>query len=316
MPIAKDLSDLPTADKPAGTPPVAEPQFVSAIAESWFNQYLANGEHMRSKANEALPYRASFTAFRCDRQLHYAMAGKERPVPNIADAYRMSLGTLVHNGLEEAINATFPNAEFEVVVDLTTIGVPGSAHADIVTYLDQTTRKVDAVVEVKTVNGFGFKSMATDFKGPAQGPRSGHVLQAALSAMALDADRVVIAYLSMENLSPTMKRYTQSDIGRFAAEWHYTREEYTALAMREIARIQRVTKWLDIPELIAPTTVHDDEVPEGAFIQDPSRGMWVAHNADSSIADTGRVWFCDYCDWKDQCVSDQARYDNGAPAPF
>lgn len=316
MPVAKDLSDLPKAKREGGNPPVAEPQFVSAIAESWFNQYLANGEHMRSKANESLPYRASFTAFRCDRQLHYAMSGAERPIPNIADAYRMSLGTLVHSGLEDAIKSSFPNAEFEVAVDLQPIGVSGSAHADIVTYLDQTTRKVDAVVEVKTVNGFGFKSMATDFKGPAQGPRSGHILQAALSALALDADRVIIAYLSMENLSPNLARYTQSDIGRFAAEWHFTREEYETIAKREIARIQRVTGWLGVPQLIAPTSIHDDEVPVGAYVQDPSRGMWVNTDNAGAIIDTGKVWFCDYCDWRDRCVTDQAAYSAGTPAPF
>lgn len=228
----------------------------------------------------------------------------------------MSLGTLVHSGLEDAIKSSFPNAEFEVAVDLQPIGVSGSAHADIVTYLDQTTRKVDAVVEVKTVNGFGFKSMATDFKGPAQGPRSGHVLQAALSALALDADRVIIAYLSMENLSPNLARYTQSDIGRFAAEWHFTRDEYETIAKREIARIQRVTGWLGVPELIAPTSVHDDEVPTGAYIQDPSRGMWVNTDSAGAITDTGKVWFCDYCDWRDRCVTDQTAYSAGAPAPF
>lgn len=312
MTLAKDLSDLPKAERSAGQPPVAEPQFVSAIAESWFANYLNNGEHLRAKANELLPYRASYTAFRCDRQLHYAMQGTERPIPNIADAYRMSLGTLVHSGLEDAIKSAFPNAEFEVEVDLRSIGVPGSAHADIVTYLEQTDRQVDAVVEVKTVNGFGFKSMATDFKGPAQGPRSGHILQAALSAMALDADRVVIAYLAMENLSPGLKRYCQSDIGRFAAEWHYTRDEYRAIAEREIARIKRVVQWLEIPELIAPTTLHDDEVPAGAFIQDPERGMWINTDAAGAITDTGKIWYCDYCDWRDQCVKDQAEYGKGS----
>ena len=311
MNVKKDLSDLPAPDKAAGCPPVTEPQFVTALAETWFNQYLANGEHMRAKADESQPYRGSYSAFRCDRQLYYAMSGVSRPIPNIADAYRMSLGTLVHNGLEEAIKATFTNAEFEVPVDLSPIGVPGSAHADIVTYLEQSKTQVDAVVEVKTVNGFGFKSMASDFKGPASGPRSGHILQAALTAMALDADRVVIAYLSMENLSPNMKRYVASDIGRFAAEWHYTREEYRAIALPEIERIKRVTKWLGIPELVAPTTLYDTEVPAGAHIADPSRGMWIKNDDAGAIVDTGRIWFCDYCDWKDQCISDQARFDAG-----
>ena len=310
MNVKRDLSDLPPVEKPAGVPPISEPQFVSAIADSWFNTYLAEGQHMRSKANEALPYRASNTALRCDRQLFYAMAGVERPIPNIADAYRMSLGTLVHSGLEDAIKTAFPNAEFEVQVDLTSIGVAGSAHADIVTYLDQTQRKVDAVVEVKTVNGFGFKSMATDFKGPAQGPRSGHVLQAALSALALDADRVVVAYLSMENLSPGMSKYVQSDIGRFAAEWHYSRDEYETLARKEIARIQRVIEWLGIPDLIPPTTVHDDNIPDGAYISTP--GLWIKAE-DGQITDTGKVWYCDYCDFKDRCVADTEKYKSATP---
>lgn len=316
MTVKKDLSALPAAERAGGNPPVSEPDFVSAIAESWFNQYLANNEHQRAKANESLPYRASYSAFRCDRQLHYAMRGDVRPIPNIADAYRMSLGTLVHSGLENAIKDAFPNAEFEVQVDLRSIGVAGSAHADIVTYLEQSKTQVDAVVEVKTVNGFGFKSMASDFKGPASGPRSGHIIQAALSAMALDADRVVIAYLSMENLSPNMKRYVASEIGRFAAEWHYTRDEYRAIAMKEIARIQRVEQWLGIPDLIAPTSIHDDEVADGAFVQDPSRGMWVKTDTAGAIVDTGKIWFCDYCDWRDQCVSDSARYAEGTPSPI
>jgi CRISPR/Cas system-associated exonuclease Cas4 (RecB family) len=312
MNVKNDLSGLPPAEKPAGVPPVSDPQFVTAIADSWFEDYLVQGQHMRSKAREDLPYRASNTALRCDRQLYYAMSGVERPVPNIADAYRMSLGTLVHAGLETSINKAFPNAEFEVEVDLTKIGVPGSAHADVVTYLDQTERKVDAVVEVKTVNGFGFKSMATDFKGPAQGPRSGHILQAALSALALDADRVVVAYLSMENLSPGMSKYVQSDIGRFAAEWHYTRDEYTALALREIDRINRVVNWLGVEDLIAPTTIHDDTIPEGAYISDPERGMWIKAE-NGQITDTGKVWFCDYCDFKDRCLADTVKYNSATP---
>ena len=230
--VAKDLSDLPNAPRDAGSPPTSQPEFVNAIAESWYQQYLESGAAHRNKAID-LPYRGSFAGFRCDRQLYYAMAGMPRNVPSIADAYRMSLGTLVHDGLESAIKDAMPNAEFEVEVDLRTIGVDGSAHADIVTYFDD--GRCDAVVEVKTVNGFGFKTMASDFKGPPEGPRSGHVLQAALSAMALGAERVVVSYLSMESMSPSLSKYVDGDIGRFAAEWHFSKEEYEAIAKPEIA---------------------------------------------------------------------------------
>lgn len=306
MNVKADLSNLPPAERDAGSPPVAEPEFVSALANKWFEQHVEAGNLHRATALD-LPYRASYAALRCDRQLFYAMSGVERAVPNIADAYRMSLGTLVHAGLEDAIKAAFPNADFEVAVDLRKIGIEGSAHADIVTYLNKDKTEVDAVVEVKTVNGFGFKTMATDFKGPAEGPRSGHLLQAALSAMALDARRVVIAYLSMENLSPSMKRYTTSDIGRFAAEWHYHPDEYMPIAQAEIHRIKQITSWLTVENLIAPTTLHDSDIPAGAYISDPQRGGWLATTPDGQIKDSGKVWFCDYCDFRDRCLADQDR---------
>lgn len=304
--IAKDLSDLPTPAVSHGTPPVTTPQFVSAVADAWYAQYLERGEHMRAKADERLPYRASFAAFRCDRQLYYAMDEEPRALPSLADAYRMSLGSLVHSGLEPAIKSAFPNAQFEAVVDLRSIGVPGSAHADIVTFDEN--GAVDAVVEVKTVNGFGFKSMATDFKGPPQGPRSGHVIQAALSALALKAKRVVIAYLAMESLSPSLAKYTEGDLGRFAAEWHYNQDEYTRIAENEVARIRRIAAYVEDyagDDRPIPTPyIHDEEVIPNAYITDPSRGMYVVKDdADPNlIVETGRVWFCDYCDWRESCL--------------
>lgn len=301
--VKRDLSALPTPTRTEGTPPVATPQFVSAVANAWYQDYIDRGEAYRSTAIEGLPYRASFTALRCDRQLYYAMKGVEKPLPNIADAYRMSLGTLVHAGLEPAIKAAFPNADFEVAIDLRPIGIPGSAHADIVTYHDD--GRPDAVVEVKTVNGFGFKTMATDFKGPAEGPRSGHVLQAAMSAMAIGADRVVIAYLAMENLSPTMSKYCEGDIGRFAAEWHYTRDEYEPLVVAEASRIAMVARALEYDITPSPW-ITDASIPKNSYVSDPSRGTWVTPDPQSpnQIIDSGRVWFCDYCDYRDRCINE------------
>ena len=175
---------------------------------------------------------------------------------------------------------------FEVDVDLRTIGVPGSAHADIVTYHDD--GRVDAVVEVKTVNGFGFKSMATDFKGPAQGPRSGHVLQAAMSAAALNADRVVVAYLSMENLSPSMSKYCEGDIGRFAAEWHYTRDEYMVMVDSEVSRITQIVNAMEYQVTPSPW-VWDADIPMYSYISDPNRGTWISTEPGNPnvVVDTG-----------------------------
>lgn len=314
--VAKDLSDLPQASRDAGNPPTSQPEFVNAVAESWYQQYLDSGAAHRSKAID-LPYRGSFAGFRCDRQLYYAMAGMPRNVPSIADAYRMSLGTLVHDGLESAIKDAMPNAQFEVEVDLRPIGVDGSAHADIVTFLED--GSCDAVVEVKTVNGFGFKTMASDFKGPPEGPRSGHVLQAALTAMALNAKRIVISYLSMESMSPNLSKYVEGDLGRFCAEWHFTREEYEAIAKPEIDRINRVmryvTEYNDNDPIVPSPFIDDDRVPFGAYISDPARGMWVVNDTTNPnvVVDTGKIWFCDYCDWRERCQKDTIAHKEVTP---
>ena len=312
--VKQDLSHLQSV-RSNSYAPVAQPEFVSAVANAWYDEYIETGGAYRAKAIADLPYRGSNTALRCDRQLYFAMTGEERPLPSIADAYRMSLGTLVHAGLEPAIKKAFKNARFEVPIDLRPIGVPGSANADIVTYHDD--GRCDAVVEVKTVNGFGFKSMATDFKGPAQGPRSGHILQAALSALALNADRVVVAYLAMENLSPTMSKYVEGDLGRFAAEWHYDRETYTELALAEVERIKNVAAYLEFDTAPAPW-VHDTEVPAMSYISDPMKGTWVTIDPKNPnvIVDTGRVWFCDYCDFRTKCVALQNGTPPDQPTPF
>jgi len=36
--VAKDLSDLPQASRDAGNPPTSQPEFVNAVAESWYQQ--------------------------------------------------------------------------------------------------------------------------------------------------------------------------------------------------------------------------------------------------------------------------------------
>ena len=65
---------------------------------------------------------------------------------------------------------------------------------------------------------------------------------------------------------------------------------------------------MSIEDFTVPTAIHDDSIPYGAFISDPSRGQLIRLNAlePTIIEDTGKVWFCDYCDWQEQCVQDNA----------
>jgi hypothetical protein len=307
MPINKSISELPLPERSEGRPPSRNAFVAEKLAEAWYARYLADGnDHLDRAIPEAGPYRGSYAGKRCDRALYYALA--ETPPsnpPTIADAWRFGTGSMVHEKLQAILPTLFEGAENEVDIDLRTIGVPGSSHADVVlTHEGQRT-----LVEVKSIGGFGFKTMATRFKGAPGGPRFGDVMQAALAAKAHGCTRVVIAYLSLENVGPDLVDYTDSEAGRFAAEWHFTVDQLEDWIAAEIGRIHNV---IDDVEKGTPSerALHDPtEYPPGAVIVDPfgqrSRGTWHIGN-DAYLEDTGTAWQCGYCWHRDKCKADGA----------
>jgi hypothetical protein len=210
---------------------------------------------------------------------------------------------MVHEALQDVLLQLFPGSEVEVKIDLLPIGVDGSATVDIVLAPTDDSRPV--VIEVKTINGFGFKKAATAFKGPAEGPRWGAIVQGALSAAALDAD-LIIAYLSLENLSPNLATSygDGTDVGRFAAEWHFDHEAVKQIAADETARINRVLALTDAG-VLAPRAIHDPEVHPGGVVTNPDTGNWMVLDGENVVG-TGRTWMCGYCDHATKCAADGA----------
>ena len=302
MGIKSDLSSLPYPSRRDGMPPVSKPIVVPLLAQRWFEQYVADGQLHRAKAMPERRFRASWASKRCDRSLQSALNDVEPSNPStLADYWRFGLGTLVHNGLESVIHTLFEHAECEVAIDLAPIGLDGSATVDIVIPATDDTRTT--VIEVKTINGFGFKKSATSFKGPPEGPRWGAIVQGALAAAALDAD-LIIAYLSLESMSPSLDLAygNGTDVGRFAAEWHIDAEQAKAIAMAEVARITRVLALTDAG-VLAPREIHDPEVQPGGVVFDPKRGAWQVLDS-GNVVGTGTTWMCDYCDHRDRCIAD------------
>lgn len=303
MAIKRDNSSLPTNRAVDGNPPVLAPLVVPVLAERWFAKYQAEGQTEKAKALPARSFRASWAAKRCDRSLQYALNNVPASEPlTLADYWRFGLGTMVHEYLQETFVDLFPNTKCEVPVDLMTIGLDGSATVDMITYNPD--GSVQYVVEIKTINGFGFKKSATAFKGPAEGPRWSAVVQGALAATALDAEGLIIAYLSLENLSPSiaLSYGNGTTVGQFAAEWHYTNEEFAPIAAAEVERINRVML-MNGANVTVPRAIHDPEVTPGATVTDSSKGTWMVRNGDAIIG-TGRTWMCDYCDHRSQCIAD------------
>lgn len=331
MPINKDISGLPSARDEQGNPPVKVPIIVNQLAEQWFREYQDSGEDEAPSMVAGARWRASWSGG-CAREVQYKIRERDAQVrlneltadpflgddqerieiaervlataptnPNtIADAWRFSLGTMVEKALEPTVQAAFPGANFQAKV---TIDDFGSATVDMV-ITEKGVEDFITVVELKTVNGFGFKMMATNFKGAAEGPRHSALVQGAVSAKQLNADRLIIGYLSLENLSPDLaKSMGVDEVGRFTAEWHYTPEEFIPIADKEMRRVKAIIVNEDAGALV-PRSI--PELPTGARITNPAQGTWTVLNEDGAIVLTGKTWHCGYCSQRERCIKDGA----------
>ncbi len=310
MPIKNDHSNLPKQVDGDSIHPDENPRFVTALADAWHAQYLADGKDKRAMSGDT-PFRGS-DAGACSfdlalRLLTRAGMGEESNPPSVADTWRMGLGTMVHSLMEDYLPKAFPGATCEVVG--MTVENEVSFHADVLIQKEipasglQEEYTWRTLFELKTINGFGFKNATVGFKGKVEGPRENAVLQAGLAAESFDCDEVVIGYLSLECISVAeAKRRQLDDVQRFAAEWTFTREQYLPMVQAERARMRWIKALVDqghMPDRTVPT------IPEGAVITDPRSGAWSITDPDNplTILDIGTTWMCGYCRNQDSCIS-------------
>jgi hypothetical protein len=244
--------------------------------------------------------------------LERAGLGVQSNPPTLSDTWRMNLGTMIHSAMERYLPVAFPGAKCEIVGQ--TIDGSASFHADVLITipagvderdkedlpLEVPERKI--LFELKSINGVGFKSATIGYRktSPAEGPRSSAVLQAALAAESFDCDEVVVGYLSMECIGGAIAKANDlDDIGKFAAEWTITKDEYLPMAQAERARMKWILATVDAGRL-PDRTIPD--LPEGAIITDPSTGSWSVTNMQDQIVDVGTTWQCNYCRHQRSCV--------------
>jgi len=350
MPIARDLSDLPPADPREGLTPDPTPRFVSVLADRWADE---------SDDDKATALGTRFRhsdAGKCSRAIAYTAAGIPKSDPmDITGAWNTSLGTLIHEQWQEALQRRWPDAEVEVTCAM--VGADGSGHIDAVireytrcadcdhkwihhgeqcdvkgcrcTEPGDTPEDIDALdtgdvpipmvfrqtrktiaYELKTVGGFAFKgAVGAARKGtPAEGPKAAHLLQAAINGRAVDADEVIVGYLAKECISARVaKSYGLSDVGRFAAEWTLTREQYEPLADLEAERVAGILDLVADGKLAARKS---PEMPVGAEVTDPETGAYEVRlrteDGEVTVTDTGSTWECDYCSYQTLCATTEA----------
>jgi hypothetical protein len=298
--VKKNLRKMDTPIE-QGLYPDSMPRYTPTLAAKWFEQYVEAGNLYLATAVEGSRYRASW-AGSCQRELQYNMRGTDQSDPTtVADAWRFNLGSMVHQDMQAVLAEAFPDAEIEKKVDLEPImGFPASAHLDLFIPGSKRPKKPSAAVEVKSINGFGYKMAASTFKGPPEGPRDSAIIQGALAALALDADELVIMYFSLELLSPQLAAGVGigGELGRFTAEWTFPRKQYEPIARNEIERVKLVMDYVEA-DVLAPRRTID--IPVDAVITDPVKGT--GQRADGSPV---RTWKCGYCGHRTTCIADGA----------
>lgn len=165
--------------------------------------------------------------------------------------------------------------------------------------------------ELKTLGGFAHK-MAVGERGAPQGPKHAHKVQGALNALALNADLLVITYMTWEAISvQAAAKKKISEEGRIAAQWTFERDEWEPLAREEVERVTGILNLVDGGTLPA-RKIPDPELPARAVITNPLTGQWAVTSIDpenpdvTQIEDVGSFWMCAYCRWQKVCAETPA----------
>lgn len=242
----------------------------------------------------------------CARALSYQALGI--PASNKFDApsiWVTHLGTAIHEWVQDAIGRRYPGATFENKSQLTQLvsgHADGVIEADVISAVIPDWQGERVLYELKTMGGFSFeksiglKKQKRILENP-EGPRRTAILQAALNAFANNCQTIIIGHISLEGISKGVARAAGLDeIGRTVAEWHIPFDVWFPLAKEEMARMKKIVAMTDLGQ-IAGRIIPDDN--GNALPIDPE--------ADRPY------WKCDYCSYKDLCVSDGSGIVNITP---
>jgi len=273
------------------------------LARTWLEQ---QGDTSLPHAVEGSRIRHSWAA-KCARALRYEIDGvpASNP-PDVASQWSFRLGHLVHDEIQAALVEMFPNCAIEVKYPNPEVDGSFTLDAEIDWLTDDGEDAEAHVVEIKSINGFGFKKMIGT-RGRAEGPRHSALLQLALNANATPYCRGGwLIYASLENISVgEAERNDLTVLDRFLKVTWYPIDQLTPLAKLEEERFRQV---LDEADAGTPTprVIPDPDIPAGAVVTDPTRGEWKVLDANGGILDTGTTWQCSYCNFRTTCIEDGA----------
>jgi hypothetical protein len=207
----------------------------------------------------------------------------------------MGLGTLIHEAVQKAILAKYPQALFEVPTKVNDY-ISGSCDAFI-----PNTEVGNVLYELKTMGEYAFDQQVGFKRGfgklalkQAEGPKQGAIVQAGMNALGFEAqtfpsqvDTLVLGSLCLSTVSVKMAAQVNiSDFARFGAEFHVPRAIWEPLAKEEINRLTEAAETIDLGYL-------------------PDRWAKDDYGADVHLDPLSSCWQCDYCVHRQTCADDR-----------
>jgi CRISPR/Cas system-associated exonuclease Cas4 (RecB family) len=214
------------------------------------------GEHV---SHVDYPHAYASEAGSCRRRVAFRVAGFDRTEPmDIHGQVATRMGTDLHDVVQQALGGI---VETEVPWELPTYKVTG--RADIVG------KKV--VGEIKSMHSYPFEMAVHGIRGSGpEGPKMEHLLQAAMSAEALDKDQVRLIYV---NKARTVKTET---FAQFTVDYD---GELRGSTVDELQALSYIVDAVADDKLVAREY-------NGEVIENPN----------------GTRWPCGYCGWKSLCA--------------
>lgn len=302
MPISRSLDDLAPSGSPGqagGWLPDKAPRWAHLLAVKW--QADSEAERAAHVPSGAL-FKAS-DAGKCSRALAYRAAKVPESDPmDLTGHWNTTIGRWIHDEWQQAMEAD-PDVHASFEVEHRFLDGRGIVRIDALIETEKAspvdpTRPWTIAYEGKSINGYGFKSAIGKIRRgtPAEGPRTGAVLQGAIGGLCADADEVVVGNWAKETLSGST--YTEVDtLARFVAEWSIDRETYEPLARKELERVEGIL------DLLATGLLASRKIPGvPGEIVDPTMGRWEKRDGDGRVLDTGTTFWCAYCDYRSLCV--------------
>lgn len=278
--------------------PIDTPLLAPALAQAWREADLAEGD--RPFSVEGTRIRHSWAA-KCTREIAYRVTGQEESDPlDLPSYWTFGIGRRLHEDFQQELTRRYgheADIEHEPAIHRDDL-CDSSGHAD--THIIAANGEWLTSVEIKTINGFGYKKAIGLGRGPATGPRHSAVVQAAVNGYMAEANEVRIVYLALESISKqAAERAGIPEHLRFCAEWVYYPEDFVPIAEEEIRRWNYILDTVDEGAL-PPRLLVDPELPRDATVTNPLEGAWFSE-AEGKF---GKTWMCDYCAFQQYCAVD------------